>query len=90
MARLSNDPFPCSTEGRHCAAVAGATGRGGASTLVDDLLDEGYTKVTVLDLSEAALAASQSRLGMRGVNVTWLVGDLTNVDLLQHFLRRVV
>lgn len=37
----------------------------GASTLVDDLLDEGYTKVTALDLSEAALAASWSRLGQR-------------------------
>ncbi len=37
----------------------------GASTLVDDLLDEGYTKVTALDLSEAALAASRSRLGQR-------------------------
>lgn len=58
MARLSNDPFPCTTEGRHRAAVGGAAERGGASTLVDDLLDEGYTEVTVLDLSEAALAAS--------------------------------
>jgi ubiquinone/menaquinone biosynthesis C-methylase UbiE len=57
---------------------------GGASTLVDDLLDEGYTKVTVLDLSEAALAASQSRLCKRADDVSWLVGDITRLKLPQH------
>lgn len=57
---------------------------GGASTLVDDLLDEGYTKVTVLDLSEAALAASQSRLGKRADDVSWLVGDITRLKLPRH------
>lgn len=57
---------------------------GGASTLVDDLLDEGYTKVTVLDLSEAALAASQSRLGQRTDDVSWLVGDITRMKLPRH------
>ncbi len=57
---------------------------GGASTLIDDLLDEGYTKVTVLDLSEAALAASQYRLGQRADDVTWLVGDITRMELPRH------
>lgn len=57
---------------------------GGASTLVDDLLDEGYTKVTVLDLSKAALAASQSRLGQRADDVSWLVGDITRLKLPRH------
>ncbi len=57
---------------------------GGASTLVDDLLDEGYMKVAVLDLSEAALSASRSRLGARADTVTWLVGDITRVDLPRH------
>ena len=32
---------------------------GGASTLVDDLLRDGYGALTVLDLSAAALAAAQ-------------------------------
>jgi ribosomal protein L11 methylase PrmA len=32
---------------------------GGASRLVDALLEEGYRKLTVLDSSEAALAASR-------------------------------
>ena len=57
---------------------------GGASTLVEDLLDDGYTKVTVLDLSEAALAASKSRLGQRADEVSWLVGDITRVELPRH------
>ena len=35
---------------------------GGSSTLVDDLLHEGYTDLTVLDVSSTALAASRARL----------------------------
>jgi SAM-dependent methyltransferase len=57
---------------------------GGASTLVDDLLNEGYARVAVLDLSEAALAASQFRLGQRAAAVSWLVGDITRVELPLH------
>jgi len=38
---------------------------GGASTLVDNLLANGYTNLSVLDLSAAALAAAQLRLGSR-------------------------
>jgi len=54
---------------------------GGASTLVDDLLVMGYTSLTVLDLSVAALAAAQKRLGVRADEVKWLVADITNVEL---------
>ncbi len=54
---------------------------GGTSTLVDDLLDLGYVNLTVLDLSAAALAAAQSRLGARAVAVHWSVADITTVAL---------
>src|SRR3546814_229390 len=54
---------------------------GGASTLVDDLLVKGHTSLTVLDLSGAALAASQARLGERAQAVAWMVGDITKVEL---------
>jgi SAM-dependent methyltransferase len=50
---------------------------GGASRLVDALLDEGYRKLTVLDLSEAALTASRERLGPRAKMVTWVAADVT-------------
>lgn len=56
---------------------------GGASTLVDDLLDRGMTDVAVLDISEAALAVPQARLGARGTTVNWLVADVLRVDLAE-------
>ncbi len=54
---------------------------GGASTLVDDLLNDGFRSVTVLDLSGAALAAAKARLGDRAASVTWLEADITQVAL---------
>ena len=50
---------------------------GGAARLVDTLLDEGFEAVTVLDLSEKALATSKARLGARGKRVQWIVADIT-------------
>lgn len=57
---------------------------GGASTLVDDLLARGYRNVTVLDLSEGAIAQAKSRLGPNAVAVRWLVGDITEVGLPEN------
>jgi SAM-dependent methyltransferase len=51
---------------------------GGASTLVDDLLDAGYTNVAVLDVSPVALAAARERLGeQRARDVRWIEADIT-------------
>lgn len=57
---------------------------GGASTLVDDLIDLGYRSITVLDISENALAAVKSRLGKNTELVTWMPGDVTTVELPEH------
>ncbi len=54
---------------------------GGASTLVDDLLGRGMQGITVLDISAAALAIAQARLGQRARDVNWLVGDVLDVAL---------
>ena len=54
---------------------------GGASTLVDDLLAEGYTDLTVLDLSHAALEAARRRMGAQAGKVRWIEADVTTVDL---------
>ncbi|MBH9409896.1 class I SAM-dependent methyltransferase [Pseudomonas aeruginosa] len=54
---------------------------GGASTLVDGLLAEGFGDLTVLDLSDAALRVARNRLGARGEEVRWIAGDITGVDL---------
>jgi len=50
---------------------------GGASTLVDDLIVHGYTRVTVLDISAAALAIARARLGERAALVEWIEADIT-------------
>jgi len=57
---------------------------GGASTLVDDLLDRGYHDVTVLDISSAAIDRAKARLGARADTVTWLAGDITTIGLPGH------
>jgi ubiquinone/menaquinone biosynthesis C-methylase UbiE len=57
---------------------------GGASTLVDDLLARGFENVTVLDLSEHAIAHAKARLGPRAARVTWLVGDVMEIALPDH------
>jgi SAM-dependent methyltransferase len=58
---------------------------GGASRLVDALVDEGYEAVTVLDLSESALAASKTRLGQTAARVTWIVADVVRWIPLQGY-----
>jgi ubiquinone/menaquinone biosynthesis C-methylase UbiE len=74
---------------------------GGTSTLVDDLLDRGYSNVTVLDISPTAIAAARRRLGTRASQVAWVVADITDSPLPErhyvfwhdravfHFLRDV-
>ncbi len=60
---------------------------GGASTLVDDLLDAGHTALTVVDISGKALAGVQERLGSRSDLVTWLVADITEAQLQRRSFR---
>ena len=50
---------------------------GGASTLVDYLLQEGFEDVSVLDLAAPALAAAQARLGAAAAKVHWINADIT-------------
>ena len=50
---------------------------GGESHLVDYLLDLGYTDLSVLDISKAALQNSQTRLGEKADKVKWIEADIT-------------
>lgn len=50
---------------------------GGASRLVDNLLDEGYRDISVLDISAAALQHARARLGGRAAQVSWIEADAT-------------
>ncbi len=50
---------------------------GGASRLVDHLVEKGWRSVTVLDIAAAALDRARRRLGERANLVQWLVADVT-------------
>jgi 2-polyprenyl-3-methyl-5-hydroxy-6-metoxy-1,4-benzoquinol methylase len=54
---------------------------GGESTLVDDLLQEGFQNITVLDVSQAAIDVNKMRLGEKASKVRWLVADIIQVEL---------
>jgi trans-aconitate methyltransferase len=53
---------------------------GGASRLVDALVDQNVGQITVLDLSAAALDAARQRLGGKGKGVEWVVADVTKCE----------
>jgi SAM-dependent methyltransferase len=49
---------------------------GGASRLVDALLDAGYQDLVVLDLADAALEKARARLARSASRVEWVTGDV--------------
>ena len=51
---------------------------GGDSNLVDFLVDDGYTNITVLDISEEAIQKSQKRLGDKSHEIKWIVSDVSD------------
>jgi 2-polyprenyl-3-methyl-5-hydroxy-6-metoxy-1,4-benzoquinol methylase len=53
---------------------------GGASRLVDGLLEQGFSRVTVLDLSANALDEAKKRLGRRADGIDWIAADVTTWD----------
>lgn len=53
----------------------------GASTLVDGLLDAGYSALTVLDISPAALAIARTRVGVHASRIEWLAADVLEAPL---------
>lgn len=74
---------------------------GGASTLVDDLIADGFQQISVLDVSGTALQLAQQRLGAKAARINWIEADILEADLpdqtydvwhdraVFHFLTRV-
>ncbi len=58
---------------------------GGASSLVDHLLDLDIPRIAVLDVSDAGMDVSRRRLGSRASRVEWIVGDVTSVSDVGQF-----
>ena len=73
---------------QHSLSLIGDTGMGtaasiidvggGASTLVDHLLQAGYRDITVLDIARTAIERAQQRLGDLSQQITWVEGDITD------------
>ena len=53
---------------------------GGDSKLVDHLLNQGFTNITVLDISEKALEKAKLRLGEKAKMITWIVSDILEFE----------
>ncbi len=58
---------------------------GGDSFLVDKLLEKGYTNITVLDISEAAITRAKKRLGNDAEKVKWIVSDVSKFDPIEKY-----
>lgn len=53
---------------------------GGASLLVDCLIDHAFTDVSVLDVSAGALEQAKARLGERATRVHWIESDVADFE----------
>ena len=58
---------------------------GGASVLVDCLIEAGFTKVAVVEISAAALEHARQRLAKRASSVEWCEADITTFHLPRRF-----
>lgn len=58
---------------------------GGASLLVDNLLQQGFSAVAVLDISASALECARARLCERAAQVEWFVADVTTFEPPHQF-----
>jgi 2-polyprenyl-3-methyl-5-hydroxy-6-metoxy-1,4-benzoquinol methylase len=58
---------------------------GGASRLVDSLAAQKFERLTVLDLSKAALDAASKRLGDKRADIEWVVADVTTWEPSQTY-----
>ena len=72
---------------------------GGDSFLVDSLINEGYTDLTVLDISKVAIERAKIRLAKNANKINWIVSDIINFSPVRkysiwhdravfHFLRK--
>ena len=58
---------------------------GGDSLLVDALIEKGYMDITVLDISEVAIANAKRRLGNKAHLVTWVISDILDFQPVRNY-----
>ena len=58
---------------------------GGDSKLLDHLVAAGYQNITVLDISENAIARARTRLGKKSDSINWVRTDITEFNTTEKF-----
>jgi ubiquinone/menaquinone biosynthesis C-methylase UbiE len=58
---------------------------GGASKLAGELLDRGYSDITVADISASALSKAQAQLGSSAKAIEWLEADVRSRDFARQY-----
>lgn len=58
---------------------------GGEATLVDDLLAECFTNLSVLDISQRAIDVARERIGKNADQVHWYCADITQATLPKNY-----
>lgn len=58
---------------------------GGDSFLVDNLIEQGYSSISVLDISSQAIEKSKKRLANKSSTVDWIVSDVTKFKSDENF-----
>jgi SAM-dependent methyltransferase len=58
---------------------------GGASVLIDSLLQKGYDRLAVLDIAAAALNCAQQRLRERAEKIEWFLADVITFEPPHRF-----
>jgi len=58
---------------------------GGTSNLTGLLLDQGYKKLAVLDISGTSIEKAKSQLGEKSNRITWIEADVTKYSFMEQF-----
>lgn len=58
---------------------------GGEATLIDDLLSEGYTDISVLDISQKAIDVARNRIGVLADKAHWYCANILQATLPQNY-----
>ena len=53
---------------------------GGDSNFVDTLLENGFSDITILDISASAIERAKKRLGGKAKHINWIVSDITEFN----------
>ena len=58
---------------------------GGTSTLAKHLLDKGYEKLAVLDISGNSIERAKSQLGEKSSEINWIEADVTKYSFIEQY-----